>query len=61
MKPSSNPVQGKRITVRLTPETYTGLVILKLRVGTTIERLVEQACAELVEVETAELVESDVS
>lgn len=39
---------GKRVTVRLRPETYGGLVVLKLEENTSLERLVEEACALLI-------------
>lgn len=39
---------GKRVTVRLAPETYGGLIVLKLAEGRSLQLLIEEACALLI-------------
>lgn len=46
-------VRGKRVTARLSPETYAGLTILKHLTGQTYEQLVEAACARMIDAETS--------
>lgn len=51
-RPEETKPEGKRVTVRLTPATYAGVLIRKLTTGQTIEQVVEAACAAYVAQET---------
>jgi len=48
MPREASAVRGKRVTARLSPETYAGLTILKYLTGHTLEQLVETACARMI-------------